>query len=160
MTDKSSRRLQPYSSKASEMLDSPQKVQSLLVRSIKKLGGAGGGKLSEMRQQVMLGVALVKAWLAGDYREVPTKTIVSIVGALLYFVMPFDAVPDFLFGWGLLDDAAVLTYVLKQVQEEIEKYKAWCEVEATLADEHAPSDFRTSKSASMNTDPADSEKTR
>ena len=39
----------------------------------------------------------------------------TVVAAVLYFVVPFDAVPDFLFGWGLVDDAAVLSFVAAQI---------------------------------------------
>lgn len=37
--------------------------------------------------------------------------ILIIIGALLYLVFPRDLIPDFLLGWGWLDDLAVL-YVL------------------------------------------------
>ena len=37
--------------------------------------------------------------------------ILIIIGALLYLVFPRDLIPDFLLGWGWIDDLAVL-YVL------------------------------------------------
>ncbi|WP_419660433.1 DnaJ: heat shock protein [Desulfosarcina variabilis str. Montpellier] len=37
--------------------------------------------------------------------------ILIIIGALLYLVFPRDLIPDFLIGWGWIDDLAVL-YVL------------------------------------------------
>jgi len=47
------------------------------------------------------------------------------VAALLYFIAPLDALPDFLFGWGLLDDAAVISYVSNQLRKELEAFKQW-----------------------------------
>ncbi|MCA0302745.1 MAG: DUF1232 domain-containing protein [Proteobacteria bacterium] len=38
----------------------------------------------------------------------PLAARTVLFGALAYFVMPFDAIPDFLLGLGFTDDAAVL----------------------------------------------------
>jgi uncharacterized membrane protein YkvA (DUF1232 family) len=38
----------------------------------------------------------------------PTRVRAILFGALAYFVMPFDAIPDFFLGLGFTDDAAVL----------------------------------------------------
>lgn len=107
------------------MVSSPGRVQSLAVQATRKLSRASGEKLREVREQIVLAIALVKAWVNGDYRQVSTKTIVVLVAALLYFVVPLDVIPDFIFGIGLLDDAAVLGYVFSQVQDEIQAFLVW-----------------------------------
>ena len=38
----------------------------------------------------------------------PLPVRATLFGALAYFVLPFDAIPDFLLGLGYTDDAAVL----------------------------------------------------
>ena len=38
----------------------------------------------------------------------PLRIRVILFGALAYFVMPFDAIPDFIVGLGYTDDAAIL----------------------------------------------------
>ena len=38
----------------------------------------------------------------------PTRAKAILLGALAYFIMPADLVPDFLIGLGFVDDAAVL----------------------------------------------------
>ena len=38
----------------------------------------------------------------------PLPIRATLFGALAYFIMPFDAIPDFLMGLGYTDDAAVL----------------------------------------------------
>jgi uncharacterized membrane protein YkvA (DUF1232 family) len=38
----------------------------------------------------------------------PTAVRVTLFGALAYFVLPFDVIPDFVVGLGYTDDAAVL----------------------------------------------------
>jgi uncharacterized membrane protein YkvA (DUF1232 family) len=84
-----------------------------------------GDKATEAKGQLSVFIALLKAWLAGDYRQVSNRTIVIVAAAVLYFVVPLDAIPDFLFGLGLLDDIAVVGYVFAQITEEIEAFRAW-----------------------------------
>ena len=38
----------------------------------------------------------------------PLPVRATLFGALAYFILPFDAIPDFLLGLGYTDDAAVL----------------------------------------------------
>ena len=43
----------------------------------------------------------------------------SLIGALAYFVLPFDAIPDVLPVLGFTDDAAVLASTIKLVASHI-----------------------------------------
>ncbi len=121
------RRFEEFRRRAEAMVDSPGRLQRLLRQVAGKISAAGGGRFVEMRDQLALGLALVKAWMSGEYREVSKSTIVALVAALLYFVVPFDVIPDFLFGWGYLDDAAVLGYVFMQLRSEIEAFRRFRE---------------------------------
>ncbi|MFQ5709353.1 MAG: YkvA family protein [bacterium] len=68
---------------------------------------------------------LVKAWVSGEYKYVPWQTIVFAIAGVVYFVNPFDFVPDFLPGAGYLDDATVVGFVLKSIKNDIEQFLAW-----------------------------------
>lgn len=46
-------------------------------------------------------------------------TWAALVGALIYFISPIDAVPDFIPILGWLDDAAVLSMVVAQLRKEL-----------------------------------------
>lgn len=48
-----------------------------------------------------------------------------IIIGLLYFVMPVDIVPDWIISLGFLDDAAVLGFIINQVNQNLEEYKGW-----------------------------------
>lgn len=48
-----------------------------------------------------------------------------MIGAIMYFVMPVDAIPDWIAVLGFTDDAAVITFTLKQVKGDIEKFLEW-----------------------------------
>nr|WP_281427646.1 DUF1232 domain-containing protein [Mesobacillus maritimus] len=68
---------------------------------------------------------LVRAYIKGDYRNIPYGSLVLIVGAILYFVMPADAIPDVIAGLGFTDDAAVIGFTLRQVKADLDKFNAW-----------------------------------
>jgi uncharacterized membrane protein YkvA (DUF1232 family) len=68
---------------------------------------------------------LIKAYALGQYRDVPWKTILLIVAAILYFVNPLDFIPDLIPLTGLTDDFAVLVWVYNSVSNEIEKFLLW-----------------------------------
>lgn len=84
-----------------------------------------GPRLGQLREDVRLLQALCVAWWRGEYRAISPRALVTIVAGLLYFVSPLDAIPDWLLGVGLLDDIAVLGWVLKTVSDELEAFRAW-----------------------------------
>jgi uncharacterized membrane protein YkvA (DUF1232 family) len=84
-----------------------------------------GKKLGGLREDVGLLQALCLAYWRGEYRAVSGKAILSVVAGLLYFVSPIDVIPDWLVGVGMLDDIAVLGWVMKTLQGELEAFRAW-----------------------------------
>ena len=50
----------------------------------------------------------VAAFHCATHSATPLAARTVLFAALAYFVMPFDAIPDFLLGLGFTDDAAVL----------------------------------------------------
>jgi uncharacterized membrane protein YkvA (DUF1232 family) len=84
-----------------------------------------GNRIGELKDDVMLLQALCMAYWRGEYRAISTKAILSVVAGLLYFVSPFDAIPDWLVGVGMIDDIAVLGWVMKVVADELEEFRAW-----------------------------------
>ena len=49
--------------------------------------------------------------------EIPLSLKITIVGALLYLVLPIDVLPDYIPGFGLLDDLAVILAVVREVSK-------------------------------------------
>lgn len=49
----------------------------------------------------------------------PTRVKAILLGALAYFVLPVDAIPDFVAGLGFTDDAAVLAMALGLVARHV-----------------------------------------
>ena len=50
----------------------------------------------------------VAAFYCASDSATPLPIRATLFGALAYFVLPFDAIPDFLLGLGFTDDAAIL----------------------------------------------------
>lgn len=61
----------------------------------------------------------------GKYRNVPWRMVTAIVAAVAYLISPFDLVPDFILGLGLLDDAAMLALVMSLFKNELDRYREW-----------------------------------
>jgi uncharacterized membrane protein YkvA (DUF1232 family) len=85
---------------------------------------AAGAILKGVRDDVGTLIDLLRAYARGEYRDVPLRSLVLIVAGILYFVAPLDLIPDFLLGFGFVDDVTVLTYVIGVVRAEIERFRA------------------------------------
>jgi uncharacterized membrane protein YkvA (DUF1232 family) len=62
---------------------------------------------------------LLAAYYCAFDRDTPRHVQVTLVGALAYFVLPFDVIPDMMPVLGFTDDAAVLATALKLVASHI-----------------------------------------
>jgi uncharacterized membrane protein YkvA (DUF1232 family) len=109
---------------AKEYIDNPKKTEGLLKKAILKASKTQG-TLGDAWEKLQLFFDLVNAYSKGEYRNVAPTTILTIIGAILYFVSPLDVVPDFLVGLGILDDAAVISFTLKKLSVEINEFKKW-----------------------------------
>jgi len=105
-----------------ERLLSRGRLPALVFAVTRKVRGNSIGKLKD---DVLLLRSLCLAYWRGEYRAISKKSMLAVVAGLLYFVSPFDAIPDWLLGVGMLDDIAVLTWVIKMVADELEDFRAW-----------------------------------
>ncbi len=82
-------------------------------------------KISHSLDDLYTLLRLVAAYAGGEYREIAIRSMVSIVAALIYFLSPMDAIPDFVTGFGFIDDMAVLAFVIKTFKQEIDRFIVW-----------------------------------
>lgn len=61
----------------------------------------------------------VAAYYCAVDRATPLTAKAILMGALAYFVMPADVIPDFIAGLGYTDDAAVLIAALKAISNHL-----------------------------------------
>jgi uncharacterized membrane protein YkvA (DUF1232 family) len=109
---------------ARDYVSDPEKTDLLLDKAMKK-ARRYKARLGEVRGDLTALVRMVKAWMAGRYREAPVKTIMLAIAAIVYFVNPFDVIPDFLTAVGFLDDATVLAFVLNAIRHDIHLFTEW-----------------------------------
>lgn len=82
-------------------------------------------KLAQFFDDFKLLFSLISDYYHGRYREVPWYVITAIGAAMLYVLSPMDLIMDFIPGAGYIDDAAVFFFCIKQIKDELEKYKLW-----------------------------------
>lgn len=70
-------------------------------------------------KQVPFAEDVVAAYYCALDPETPGKAKAVLLGALAYFIMPMDAVPDFLALVGFSDDIAVLTLAIATVRANL-----------------------------------------
>ena len=62
---------------------------------------------------------LLAAYYCAFDRQTPRHVQAALLGALAYFILPFDFVPDLMPVFGFTDDAAVLATALRMVASNI-----------------------------------------
>lgn len=62
----------------------------------------------------------VAAWYCATDPATPMRVKAILIGALAYFIMPVDVIPDFILGLGYTDDAAIFWAAWKAVGAHIQ----------------------------------------
>ena len=70
-------------------------------------------------------VSLVRSYIKKGYTDIPIGTIISIISTLIYIISPIDLIPDYIPVVGYIDDIAILSWVLKSINSDVEEYKKW-----------------------------------
>lgn len=96
----------------------------LTVNAYRKLA-AHHGAMPRVAADLATMIRIVRAWTNREYRTIPWKPLLYIVAAIVYFVNPVDVIPDVLTGLGFVDDAAVVTAVIRVVHGELVAFRAW-----------------------------------
>ncbi len=127
-------------SKAGKILDKAkalfgEKVEALSGKEnkIRELISGVGNKLSSLKnnpriqkliEPVSVFIRMIKAHFAGTHKLSGT-TLGLLLLALVYFLSPFDLIPDFLGIFGFADDLSVILAVYAKVKDEIEQFLDW-----------------------------------
>lgn len=96
-----------------------------LLRALADKRTPQGQRFTALKEDLQLLRALSLASFKGEYRQISRQAMLTVVAALLYFIAPLDAVPDWLVGVGFVDDLAVLAWVMRTWHEELEAFRAW-----------------------------------
>ena len=77
-------------------------------------------KLRRVLAQIPFAEDLVAGYYCALDRDTPTRVRAILFGAIAYFVLPADAVPDLFVGLGFTDDAAVLAAAIAAVSRHLQ----------------------------------------
>lgn len=116
--------LNGFNNKANRYIKHRKGLDKKLAEAISK-ANLNKGSLGEVWQKIQTFFALCTDYINGKYTDIDRKTVVAVIGSLLYFLSPVDLIPDFILGFGFLDDVFVIGYVYKKIAVEIDKYEAW-----------------------------------
>jgi uncharacterized membrane protein YkvA (DUF1232 family) len=76
-------------------------------------------KLKRVARRVPFVDELLAAYYCTVDPKTPLQAKAILMGALAYFVLPIDVIPDFIAGFGFTDDATVLYAAIRSVARHI-----------------------------------------
>jgi uncharacterized membrane protein YkvA (DUF1232 family) len=110
--------------KAEDIIDDPDQVKKVAESAWEKAKKLKE-PLAEVWDQLKVMVQMIRAWISGEYKEVPTTSIIAIVAGLMYLLSPIDLIPDFIPVLGYLDDIFIIGVVFTQVAKDLKAFEAW-----------------------------------
>ncbi len=114
-----------FEKKAEKIINNVEQTHKLINDAMEKANRVTDGPAEEVWANFLVFFDLMRDWVTGKYKNIPGGSIIMIVASLLYFLSPFDIVPDFIPGLGYIDDLAVVSYTFRQIQADIDKYLVW-----------------------------------
>ena len=72
-------------------------------------------------------IEIINDYINQAYTKIPLKMITKILGAVLYFITPYDIIPDKMPVVGYFDEIYVIEKCLSSVDKELDKYFDWKE---------------------------------
>ena len=109
----------------SATINSPKKLLGLANSAQTKLNGRLKRSIEPFVEPIKVSYRLIRACANGSYRSISLDNFGLIIAAIIYFVMPVDALPDFIAVFGLTDDAAILAWTFNKVKEELDRFTKW-----------------------------------
>lgn len=114
-----------FEKKAEKIINNTEKTKKLIDDAMEKVNKISKGPVEEVWGSILIFFDLLTDWLKGNYKNVPLGSIIMILASIIYFLTPFDIIPDFIVGLGYIDDMAVISYTFRQLQTDIDKYLVW-----------------------------------
>ena len=70
-------------------------------------------------------LSLINNYISGRYKDVSIKSVVAVVAVIIYFVAPYDVIPDFIPKIGYLDETYVVDKCLDIINDDLDKFLKW-----------------------------------
>lgn len=113
---------------AAELLSKPQ-LAADMARRAENRAAVHRRALARVSDELQTLIRLAMAWSTGRYRRIPVGTLIAVLGALIYFLMPLDSIPDFVWVVGFVDDIAIIRKVVQLFGRDIQAFRDWEEAQ-------------------------------
>jgi uncharacterized membrane protein YkvA (DUF1232 family) len=103
----------------------PERLRKLVGDAREKINHIPRGPFAETWPYLMAMIRLIRAYHQLEYRDISAQNLLVIVAAIIYFVSPFDVIPDSVPILGNIDDAFVVRLAMKSVSADLDAFMAW-----------------------------------
>ena len=104
---------------ASDVINEKLQLPAEITRNEKIVARGFWRKLGKVVARIPFAEEIVAAYFCATDKTTPARVRAVLFGALAYFVIPADFIPDFIISLGFTDDAAVLTAALSMMSGHI-----------------------------------------
>ena len=110
------------------------RIALLIGKLSYKMGKVNWGSIdaNAIKEKFLILGRLAKAYATGKYRDIPWKSLLIILAAVIYFINPIDLIPDIVPVLGFSDDFSILIWVYSSVTKEVDKFLTWEKSQAHL----------------------------
>jgi uncharacterized membrane protein YkvA (DUF1232 family) len=110
---------------AEDYAGDPTRLQKLVQDAVGKLNTIPRGPFGETWPYLLAMIRVIRDYQRGEYSDIAAPKLLVIIAAIIYFVSPFDVIPDWIPVLGHIDDAFVITLALKSVRADLDTFMAW-----------------------------------
>jgi uncharacterized membrane protein YkvA (DUF1232 family) len=103
----------------------PERLRKLAEDAVGKINIIPRGPFADTWPYLMAMIRVIRDYQRGEYRDMAAPKLLIIIAAIIYFVSPFDVIPDWIPVLGHIDDAFVISLALKTVRADLDTYMAW-----------------------------------
>ena len=103
----------------------PKQLAKLIEDAVGKINVIPRGPFVDTWPYLMAMIRVIRAYERKEYRDIPEPNLLTIIAAIIYFVSPFDVIPDYIPILGHIDDAVVVSLALRSVRADLDAFMAW-----------------------------------
>lgn len=101
------------------------RLRKLVEDAVGKISVLPRGPFTDTWPYLMAMIRLIRDYQRAEYRDISEANLLVVIAAILYFVSPFDVIPDWVPVLGHIDDAFVISLALKSVRMDLDTFMAW-----------------------------------
>lgn len=114
-----------FGSQVDAVIRQEEKAKELVSKTINKIAKLGDdSRVKKLVAPIGVFSRMIKAHFKGAHK-LTNSTLWLLVLGLVYFISPFDIVPDFLGFFGFADDLSVVLAIYAKVRDEVEEFLDW-----------------------------------